>query len=234
MQRRLPQQRPEVLPANTWEGWRGQADRRTSHLDYQVGSHTHYTEQVFKELRLEQAELTSSEFYDCTFAHCSFTESVLRRCRFVNCAFQACDLSLVKWPDSWFSGSRFEASKLIGVNWTKAHWPAARLGEPLRFSKCVISHSTFIGLTLRGIHITDCVAHDVDFRETDLSQADFSGTDLSESLFSRTNLTEADLSRACNYHIDPSQNVLKKARFSLPEAMSLLYGLDIVLTGGDS
>ena len=32
-----------------------------------------------------------------------------------------------------------------------------------------------------------------------------------------------------NYRIDPSQNAVKKAKFSLPEAMSLLYGLDIVL-----
>jgi uncharacterized protein YjbI with pentapeptide repeats len=73
------------------------------------------------------------------------------------------------------------------------------------------------------------VALDVDFREADLSQADFAGTDLSDSMFVNTDLTEADLSRARNYHIDPSQNVLRQARFSLPEAMSLLYSLDIVL-----
>jgi len=84
-------------------------------------------------------------------------------------------------------------------------------------------------LKLRRIQIQDCVAVDVDFREADLSQADFSGTDLSDSLFLVTDLTQADLSRARNYRIDPSQNVVKKAKFSLPEAMSLLYGLDIVL-----
>ncbi len=70
---------------------------------------------------------------------------------------------------------------------------------------------------------------DVDFRETDLAQANFKGTDLADSLFVATDLTEADLSQARNYRIDPSQNIVKKAKFSLPEAMSLLYGLDIVL-----
>ena len=70
---------------------------------------------------------------------------------------------------------------------------------------------------------------DVDFRETDLSQADFAGTNLCDSLFLATDLTEADLSQARNYQIDPSQNTVRKAKFSLPEAMSLLYGLDIVL-----
>jgi uncharacterized protein YjbI with pentapeptide repeats len=141
-------------------------------------------------------------------------------------------LSLVQVPESTFSATRFENSKVIGVNWTQANWPTTGLGNPLGFFKSAISHSTFIGLSLRGIQIRDCVAVDVDFRETDLSQADFAGTDLSQSMFGHTNLTGADLSRARNYHIDPGQNVLRQARFSLPEAMSLLYSLDIVLVGG--
>jgi len=52
-------------------------------------------------------------------------------------------------------------------------------------------------------------------------------------MFGNTNLTEADLSRACNYRIDPAQNVLGQAKFSLPEAMSLLYSMDIVLVEED-
>jgi fluoroquinolone resistance protein len=70
---------------------------------------------------------------------------------------------------------------------------------------------------------------DVDFREADLRQADFGGTDLSQSLFGNTDLAEADLSRARNYRIDPAHNSLRQARFSLPEAMSLLHSMDIVL-----
>ncbi|HUW94716.1 MAG TPA: pentapeptide repeat-containing protein, partial [Anaerolineae bacterium] len=101
------------------------------------------------------------------------------------------------------------------------------------FVGCAISHSTFMGLTLPRMEVRDCVALDVDFREADLSKADFAGTDLSQSLFGNTNLSEADLSRARNYHIDPGQNTLKQARFSLPEAMSLLYSLDIILVVDD-
>ena len=69
----------------------------------------------------------------------------------------------------------------------------------------------------------------MDFREADLTNADFSGSDLGQSLFLNTNLSEADLSTARNYHIAPEHNVLKGARFSLPEAMSLLFNMDIVL-----
>jgi hypothetical protein len=34
---------------------------------------------------------------------------------------------------------------------------------------------------------------------------------------------------ARNYHINPETNTLSDARFSLPEAMSLLYAMDIRL-----
>jgi len=198
-------------------------------LGSSICTQAYYADQVFKEVHLERGQLISSEFYDCVFIRCLFVESVLHNCRFVNCAFQQCDLSLVQVPESTFSSTRFENSKVIGVDWTQADWPTTGLGNPVGFFKSVISHSTFIGLSLRGIQIRDCVAVDVDFREADLSQADFAGTDLSKSMFGNTNLTEADLSRARNYHIDPGQNVLGQAKFSLPEAMSLLYSMDIVL-----
>lgn len=201
-------------------------------MNSSIGTQTHYTDQVFKAIHLEQVQLVSSEFYDCAFNRCSFVETVFRNCRFVNCLFQQCDLSLVQVPNSAFSQTRFEDSKLIGVNWTQADWPATRFRDPIAFFRCVISHSTFIGLSLKEIQIKDCVAADVDFREADLFRAGFTGTDLSGTLFSSTNLTEADLSCARNYDIDPGQNVLKQAKFSLPEAMSLLHSMDIVLTEG--
>ncbi|MFN2273048.1 MAG: pentapeptide repeat-containing protein [Anaerolineae bacterium] len=198
-------------------------------MSSEIHSQTDYADQVFKGAHLRQAEIASSEFHGCTFIQCSFVESVLSRCRFVDCTFQQCDLSLVQVPDSVFSDTRFEDSKIIGVNWAQADWSAVKLGQPLGFYRSTISHCTFIGLSLRGMEVKECVAKDVDFREADLSKADFAGTDLSESLFIKTNLSEADLSGARNYQIAPGQNELRGAKFSLPEAMSLLYGLDIVL-----
>jgi fluoroquinolone resistance protein len=191
------------------------------------------TEQIFRDMRLDHEEIVSSEFHDCVFVGGSFVESVFRRCRFVTCVFRECDLSLVRVPQSTFTGVRFEECKLVGVNWTEACWPTARLGRPLSFSKCSISHSTFLGLRLQGIEIRDCVAQDVDLREADLSGAEFGLTDLSGSLFGGTDLSRADLSRAINYLIDPGKNVLTQARFSLPEALSLLHGMDIVLVEDD-
>ncbi|MBL7163042.1 MAG: pentapeptide repeat-containing protein [Anaerolineales bacterium] len=194
-----------------------------------IDSQTQYTDRDFEEANLNAARLISSQFYDCSFTHCSFVETVFLDCRFVDCKFKDCDLSLVQVPGSTFSGTRFDDSKLIGIDWTHGNWRGNLLHEPLAFIRCVLNHSTFIGLALKDTQIKDCIASDVDFREADLTQADFEGTDLSESLFSKTNLTEADLSRARNYTISPEGNTLKGAKFSLPEAMSLLYCLDIKL-----
>jgi fluoroquinolone resistance protein len=188
-----------------------------------------YTDLVFKELRLDRVELLSAEFRDCVFFRSSFVEAIFRSCKFVGCTFKECDLSLVKAPGSRFTSSRFQTCKAIGINWSEADWPPSGLADPIGFFDSAISHSTFLGLSLREIKICGCLAVDVDFREADLSQADFGGTDLAQSLFGHTDLSGADLSRARNYDIDPGQNTIKQARFSLPEAMSLLHSMDIVL-----
>ncbi len=99
----------------------------------------------------------------------------------------------------------------------------------VNFVDCDLSYSVFIGLTLRKMIVTKCVAKDVDFAEADLTQADFTYTDLAESQFLHTNLTEADFTHARNYWIDAGLNTLKQARFSLPEAIALLRSMNIVL-----
>ncbi len=74
-----------------------------------------------------------------------------------------------------------------------------------------------------------CEAKEVDFTETDLSHSDLKGTDFEKSRFFKTNLAYADFKGARNYYIDARVNTLKQTKFSLPEALSLLNGLDIIL-----
>jgi fluoroquinolone resistance protein len=184
----------------------------------------------FSGLDLHGQEIGFKEFYSCVFRKCSFLETTLRNCRFVDCEFRECNLSLCRVMDCSFSNTRFQDSQVIGVDWTEASWPKRGFLRTVDFRSCALNHSTFIGLSLRGIELTGCVARDVDFTEADLSRADLTHTDFSQSRFLHTDLTEADLTGATNYAIAPTRNVLKKTRFSLPEAVSLLYGLDIILT----
>lgn len=85
---------------------------------------------------------------------------------------------------------------------------------------------------LGAVKFRRCEAINVDFREAKLPLADFAFTNLQDSLFQSTDLTAADFRYARNYQIDPSQNKIQNARFSLPEAMALLYSMDIEIIDG--
>jgi len=99
----------------------------------------------------------------------------------------------------------------------------------MHFINSQLDYSNFRFLKLAKIKMVKCQAKEVDFIETDLSGGDFRETDFEKSRFFKTNLSHADFKGARNYLIDPANNVLKKTRFSLPEAMGLLQGLDIIL-----
>jgi fluoroquinolone resistance protein len=185
----------------------------------------------FEEVRDDGAELTGIEFEDCTFLRCSFKESTFRSCSLLECRFVHCDLSLARFPDTVFSSVSFEDSKLLGVNWTEARWPRPRLADRVSFRKCVLNHSTFFGLDLEGVRLEACAVVDADFREARLVGARFTGSDLRGSAFVGTDLSGADFAGARNYAIDARENTLTGAVFALPEAISLLSGLDIEVTG---
>ncbi|MFP3855253.1 MAG: pentapeptide repeat-containing protein [Anaerolineales bacterium] len=188
-----------------------------------------YMDQQFRNLDLARSEISITEFIDCTFTNCSLVESSLHQCQLMDCQFKDSDLSLMTLPSSRLIGVRFEGCKIIGLDWTLLDWPAGQFGRPMAFNDCVLNHSTFLGLHMTEVKFEDCLAREVDFREANLVRAEFGETDLSGSLFQNTDLTGADLSRASNYQIAADQNMLSKAKFSLPEAMSLLYGMDIEL-----
>lgn len=188
-----------------------------------------YEDQCFDGLNLQAGEIGHKEFSGCVFRRCSLLETSFWDCRFVDCGFEECDLSLVRVRDCTFSNTTFRDSRLVGINWTEASWPRRGLFKSIDMFRCAISHSTFMGLSLRCLQMVECVARGVDFAETDLSLADCRHTDFGESRFLHTNLTGADFTGATNYTIAAHLNVLKKTKFSLPEAIALLYGLDIIL-----
>jgi fluoroquinolone resistance protein len=190
-----------------------------------------YTSEEFKKIVLKNGQISLKEFSGCTFIKCAFNETVFQDCRFHNCFFKGCDLSLVRLKSCSFTNTQFEDSQLIGVNWTETAWATSKVAlTPVNFLGCVINYSTFMGLNLKKVGMIRCTAKDVSFEEANLTQANCRFTDFMNSRFMRTNLTDADFTGAKNYSIAPSLNTLKKTKFSLPEAMSLLYNLDIQLT----
>ena len=199
-------------------------------VDLTAGGQAEFESESFDGLKLEGATIRGKVFDACRFTGCHLRDVHFVGCRFHDCLFQACDLSLMHVAGCSFASTRFADSQVIGVNWTEAEWPAFTLPQPVNFRQCAISYSTFFGVGLPQSELTECLARDVDFAEADLTRANCTYTNFSESRFFHTNLTEADFSHASNYAIDARVNALKKTKFTLPEAMSLLRSLDIVLS----
>lgn len=184
--------------------------------------------QTYRNLDCAHATVRSITFTDCVFERCAFSDAQLLLCTFANCLFRDCDLSLINPEGSAFVQVRFEACKVIGVNWTVANWDSYLSG--IHFVDCSVNYATFIGLDLKGITLKRCVAWEADFAEANLTGADCTKTDFRDSRFLHTDLTEVDFTGASNYAIAANLNTLKKTQFSLPEAMNLLHSLDIILT----
>ena len=182
----------------------------------------------FKKLEGKDTHIHGKLFNGCTFLKCNFNGAAFQNCRFRDCTFKSCDLSLVNLKGCSFANTNFEDSLLIGIDWTLTSWGTGKFYfKQVDFSGCVLNYSSFMGLNLKKTVMRKCIAHEVGFQDCDLTQADLTFCDLKDSRFAHTNLADADLRGARDYQIDPTQNTLKKTRFSMPEVMSLLYCLDI-------
>ncbi len=208
-----------------------QTNRELSFLTMKLNEDQNfYINQNFTHINLSEKEIAAKEFDNCSFTGCNFTSTAFLNCKFYECKFINCNLSMLTVKGCSFFDIVFEETKAIGINWTQAAWSRIKLSSPFRFYKCILNDSSFYGLCLKEIVLVECKAEGVDFRETDCTEADFSYTDFSNSIFSKTDLTRANFSEAINYNIDIFNNKIKQAKFSLPEATSLLNHLDIELT----
>jgi fluoroquinolone resistance protein len=192
--------------------------------------HPEYANQTFKNCIRKSTVINRVDFDTCTFTKCSFHETAFHACKFQHCTFLDCDLSLVNFTDSSFLEVVFKKTNLISIDWTKTSLSKKNYLKQVDFFECVLNYSTFVGISLKNTSFTHCIAHEVDFSDADLTKTDCKYTDFMNSRFANTNLNEADFSGAINYLIAVTNNNIKKARFSMPEALSLLSTLDIVLT----
>lgn len=188
-----------------------------------------YLSKTFCNLSEPNGEIHNVEYEDCEFQDCDFNETLFRQCKFIDCTFTRCNMSLMQVHQSHFSNVSFDECKMIGIDWTRAKWPSFFYSVALKFNKCIINDSSFIGLTLDEIIIEECKAHDVDFRDGSFREAVFCHTDFTSSLFGKTDLTDADFTEAINYDIDIFNNNITRAKFTHTEAIRLLNCMDIEL-----
>jgi uncharacterized protein YjbI with pentapeptide repeats len=170
-------------------------------------------------------KLPRGEYEQCTFLNCDFSGSDLSGTSFVECQFKECNLSMAKVANTAFKEVRFKACKLVGLHFDSCN--PFLLG--FLFEGCQLNLSSFYRLTIKKTRFLDCSLQEVDFAEADLSQSQFINCDLTGAIFDRTNLEKADFRTSYNYAIDPENNRLKKAKFSLNGVAGLLgkYNIEI-------
>jgi fluoroquinolone resistance protein len=188
-------------------------------------------EQSLKDLNYDRQKLEEKIFESCRFEGCHFVETDFQRCQFIDCEFINCNLSNAKIKNCLFSEIVFDGCKLIGMNWTEVKWPLVKLTSPVKFYKSNLDDCSFFELDLSELTMEFCLAKRVDFRGSNLSHGSFVETDFEGALFLGTNIELCNFSDAVNYVIDPMQNKIKKAKFSMPEAMNLLLAFEIEVEG---
>lgn len=162
-------------------------------------------ETLFKGKIWIEDDWRNTQLSSCSFVKCQLSQIKLEQCRMHQVIFKECKLSGLKFYqlDPMLLSFQFEKCVLIGCN----------------FSHLKLPHTSFL----------ECNIQSCDFVETQLSGACFKEATFKDTRFHQCNLRKADFSGASSYEINPMSNQLQKAIFSMPEAMSLLFHLDIVI-----
>lgn len=164
-------------------------------------------------------------FCSCSFYSCDFSESLLRNAQFCSCTFENCNFSLPKLEGCRFQDVHFVSCKIVGAEFFKCE---KTFFSP-SFKKCLLHYCNFSDLTMKKVSFSQSKLKECHFTNTDLKSADFDEVDLSGTIFHNCNLSMADFTTAIGYDIDPRANKIKKAKFSLPEAIGLLRGFDVTI-----
>lgn len=186
---------------------------------------------TFTDIKMSEDFISSRYFIDCSFVGCDFTGTRFESCTFTGCKFTDCNLSLIKVPSCHIGHTSFLKCKMVGIDWTTASWKSnatkKRVPSTNTFTESMLDYSIFVGLNLTGVKILRCTAKDVYFEHANLQEGDFSGTDFNGAVIANCNLTRSDFSSATNYSINPVYNNVSKARFSFPDAMTLIHSLGV-------
>ena len=170
----------------------------------------HFSHHLFEDCTFLPGDYSQVEFSFCTLRDCTFSRAMLR---------EAC------FPESKLQQVRFEECKLTDINFKEVN----PIAFELTFDKCKLEYCTFAGLIMNGFQFGKSEIIACNFWQCKIGEANFYGCNLKESQFENCTLKQTDFRDAQHYHIDPTQNQLKGARFSLPDALVFLrhFGIKV-------
>jgi fluoroquinolone resistance protein len=186
---------------------------------------SYFSDTTFEKKDYTKEPLAKGEYESCTFINCDFNASNLKSITFIDCTFNNCNLSNASLNDTSLNNILFKECKLLGLHFESCN----QFGLQVRFENCNLNHSSFYHTKLKKTIFKTVTFHESDFTGADLSEALFDNCDFKDATFDNTLLEKADFRSSYNYILDPENNRIKKARFSVQGAMGLLakYGIEI-------
>ena len=166
------------------------------------------------------------EMESCTFINCSMKDCDLSKVKIEECTFENCDFSGAKFFSTTLQDVHFENCKLMGIDFGDVNPFLLKMS----FRRSLMRFCTFRELDLTGSRFESCMLQEAEFQSCDLSNVSFDESDLERTVLIDNELKGADLSNAYNFDLDPSQNRIRGARFSLKGLPGLLTAFDIVVT----
>lgn len=185
-----------------------------------------FEDKTFTGAVFTQIPLLKGEYTGCKFQNCDFSNANVSGIQFHQCEFLSCNLSLANLTKTVFSSVSFKQCKMLGLRFDHC----SSFGFSVYVEGCMLDHSSFYRMKMKKTSFKDSKLQEVDFGECDLSAAIFENCDLIGATFDQTILEKADLRSSFNYIIDPEQNRLKKAKFSVAGCKGLLAKYDIIIS----
>lgn len=184
-----------------------------------------HTDKTFQQVDYSEKALRNREFVRCHFVGCDFSKADLRTNDFEDCTFETCNLTMANLQGVGLRNILFKDCKVMGVDFSALN----KFMFSFSFESCQLNYSIFYGTKLKKMQFVNSSLREVDFSEADLSGSTFSECDLLGATFSGTNLEKVDFRTATNVILDPDNNKMKKAKFTIHQLEFLLskYQLDI-------
>ncbi len=184
-----------------------------------------YTDQSFERKDYTETPLPVGEYEGCSFINCDLSGSDLSEQVFIDCTFTGCNLSMAVLTKTAFRDVRFKDCKMLGLKFDNCNDFALSFS----FENCVLTHSSFYQKKIIKTVFRNCRLQEADLVQADLSGSIIDNCDLAGTIFDGTNLEKADLRNSYNYSINPDNNRIRKAKFSLAHIAGLLDKYDITI-----
>lgn len=174
-----------------------------------------------------ETDIRRLTFEDCIFESCDFSNASLFLVTLRSCNFLRCTFVITSMEKTTLDNCIFKESKIMGLTFATAN----NFCFSPSFESCLIDSTVFSQNNLKKQYFKNSTIRNSDFMTCNISEADFSGSTFENTSFHSCNLSKADFSNARNYSINPFENKIKNAVFSLPDAQSFLDFLEIKIKG---